>query len=101
MKFIEVILAYAGCLALCYLIAKVYFMGALRIHNKFQRGSTRPLLLYAWLILFLVSVITIGIFGPAWISEKRELLARSSELTVVLIVIGAIGWASRVSSSLS
>jgi len=100
MKFIEIVLAYIGCFAICYFVAKVYFIGALRIHDKFHGRWTRLLMLYAWMIPFLVFVIPIGIFGPTWISEKAELLVRSRGSTLVLIVIGAIGWAATLFAAL-
>ena len=100
MKFIEIVLTCMGCFAICYFVAKVYFIGALRIRDKFHGRWTRLLMLYALMIPFLVFVIPIGIFGPAWISDRAELFVRSSDSTLVLIVIGAIGWAATLLAAL-
>ena len=52
------------------------------------------------MILFLVSGIPLGIFGPAWISDRAGLVVFSPNSTLFLIVIGAIGWAAIIVAAL-
>ena len=99
-QLVKSALVYMVCMAVCYSGAKVYFLCALGIHANVRVKIGRSILLYGLLILFMVLITPIGIFGPAWIFARAELSVRSSESTLVQIIVGVVGWATMVIAAL-
>lgn len=85
--FILVVLLYAYG---CYLGMRGYWLVAGYLYQKFQQPAARSALLHAWLVAFVIAQVPIGIFFPAWLSEKWKILVPGPLTTTLLLLFGCV-----------
>jgi hypothetical protein len=76
-------------IALCILGFKLYFFlqqKNLHTRDKLKKGIVS----YALFILFICIEIPFAIFFPAWLSTRLNVLDKSSESTLYLLILGVI-----------
>lgn len=83
--FILIMLLYTYA---CYLAARGYWHFSDYLHRKFRKPSARTVVTYAWFLAFVAMVIPVGIFFPAWLSEKWEIFAAEPGTTTLLLLFG-------------
>ena len=72
----------------CYSFVRIYFLGAVYMHQHFHKAFVH-FLLFIWLGIFATTIIAIFLF-PAWLSEKLVIFDRSPNTTGALILFGGI-----------
>lgn len=72
----------------CYCGALMYLTVAAAIRKSIPNRFAMYVLLYGWFLIFLAIEVPIGIFFPAWLSERLEIFPRESLTTALLILLG-------------
>ena len=76
-------------IALCMLGFKLYFFlqqKNLHTRDKFKKGIAS----YALFILFICIEIPFAIFFPVWLNTRLNVLEKSSESTMYLLIFGVV-----------
>ncbi|MFT4805824.1 MAG: glucan phosphoethanolaminetransferase (alkaline phosphatase superfamily) [Psychroserpens sp.] len=89
MKFAEFLVVITAYFYVCLMIVKLHKYVAEKLkdanRNQFYKLCTQ----YIWALLFIVTYIPFGIFFPAWLSSKVNLIEHSTNSTAVLILLGS------------
>lgn len=103
MNIIAFIVAVSIYFFFCFGVVRLYFFLAGNIYLRSNNAIIKNGLIYALFAIFVLTVIPIGIFFPAWISEKLDVIDRSPSVTIMLILFGCavlvtslwMGWRSK------